>query len=75
MEKVLTQLNAQAKKMDEEQAELEYRLREARKLEDDLRKEKDKSRPSGRISSMPAAAMPSTSSATSASKRKRLSVN
>ncbi|WP_302528665.1 endonuclease MutS2 [Megasphaera elsdenii] len=42
MEKVLTQLNAQAKKMDEEQAELEYRLREARKLEDDLRKEKDK---------------------------------
>ena len=28
--------------MDEEQAELEYRLREARKLEDDLRKEKDK---------------------------------
>lgn len=42
MEKVLTQLNAQAKKMDEEQAELEYRLKEARKLEDDLRRERDK---------------------------------
>lgn len=42
MEKVLTQLNEQAKKMDEEQAELEYRLKEARKLEDDLRRERDK---------------------------------
>ena len=42
MEKVLTQLNAQAKKLDEEQAELAYRLKEARKLEDDLRREKDK---------------------------------
>lgn len=42
MEKVLTQLNAQAKKLDEEQAELTYRLKEARKLEDDLRREKDK---------------------------------
>lgn len=42
MEKVLTQLNAQAKKMDEEQEELEAHLRQARDLEDDLRKEKEK---------------------------------
>ena len=42
MEKVLTKINAQAKKMDEEQAELEQRLQEARRIEEELRKEKAK---------------------------------
>jgi DNA mismatch repair protein MutS2 len=42
METILTKLNNQSKQMDEEQAELERRLSEARHVEDDLRKERDK---------------------------------
>jgi DNA mismatch repair protein MutS2 len=42
MEAILTKLNAQAKRMDEEQAELEQRLLEARREQDALRKEKEK---------------------------------
>lgn len=42
MEAILTKLNAQAKRMDEEQAELEQKLAEARSVEAALRKEKDK---------------------------------
>jgi DNA mismatch repair protein MutS2 len=42
MEAILTKLNNQSRHMDAEQAELERRLAEARKIEDDLRREKDK---------------------------------
>lgn len=42
MEAILTKLNTQAKELDEEQAELEKRLAEARHLEDELRREKEK---------------------------------
>ena len=42
MEAILTKLNTQSKQMDEEQVELEQRLQRVRKLEDDLRREKDK---------------------------------
>jgi DNA mismatch repair protein MutS2 len=42
METILTKLNTQSKHMDEEQAELEQRLAEARHMEDELRHERDK---------------------------------
>jgi DNA mismatch repair protein MutS2 len=42
MEAILTKLNTQSKQMDEEQVELEQRLQGVRRLEDDLRREKDK---------------------------------
>jgi DNA mismatch repair protein MutS2 len=42
METILTKLNNQSKQMDEEQAELEQRLAEARHMEDALRKETEK---------------------------------
>lgn len=42
METILTKLNTQSRHMDEEQAELERRLAEARHVEDELRHERDK---------------------------------
>ncbi|MCI1750960.1 MAG: endonuclease MutS2 [Megasphaera cerevisiae] len=42
MEAILTKLNSQSKRMDEEQAELETRLSEVRHIEDGLRREKEK---------------------------------
>lgn len=44
MEAILTKLNNQVKQVDEEQAELEKRLQETRRLEDELRKENEKVR-------------------------------
>lgn len=42
MEAILTKLNSQAKCMDEEQAELEQKLADVRRMEEELRKEKEK---------------------------------
>lgn len=42
MEAILTKLNTQSKRMDEEEAELEKRLTSIRHTEDELRKEKEK---------------------------------
>lgn len=42
MEAILTKLNSQAKRMDEEQAELEQKLADVRRMEEELRKEKEK---------------------------------
>ena len=42
MEAILTKLNMQSKRMDEEEAELEQRLTSIRHTEDELRKEKEK---------------------------------
>lgn len=42
MEAILTKLNMQSKRMDEEEAELERRLTSIRHTEDELRKEKEK---------------------------------
>lgn len=42
MEAILTKLNSQSKRMDEEQAELEQRLADVRRIEDELRREKEK---------------------------------
>lgn len=42
MEAILTKLNSQAKRMDEEQAELEQKLVDVRRMEEELRKEKEK---------------------------------
>lgn len=46
--------------MDEEQAELEQRLQEARRIEEELRKEKAKVSSNGRTSSIPVDAKPLT---------------
>ncbi len=42
MEAILTKLNSQSKRMDEEQAELEQKLADVRRIEDELRREKEK---------------------------------
>ena len=42
MEAILTKLNSQAKRMDEEQDELEQKLADVRRMEEELRKEKEK---------------------------------
>lgn len=42
MEAILTKINSQSKRLDEEEAELTKRLTEARHLEDELRREKEK---------------------------------
>lgn len=42
METILTKLNSQSKRMDEEQAELEQKLADVRRIEDELRREKEK---------------------------------
>lgn len=41
MEAILTKLNSQSKRMDEEQAELEQKLADVRRIEDELRREKE----------------------------------
>lgn len=42
MEAILTKVNSQSKRLDEEEAELTKRLQDARHMEEELRKEKDK---------------------------------
>ena len=42
METILTKLNSQSRRMDEEEAELEQKLADVRRMEDELRREKDK---------------------------------
>lgn len=42
MEAILTKLNAQSKRMDEEEQELQAKLARARQIEEELRREKEK---------------------------------